>query len=231
MRIHCLQHVKFENPGTILEWAAQNNHSIGYTYFFESQFTWPDLDAVDALIIMGGSMNTDELEKYPWLIGEQILIREAIKAGKKILGICLGAQLIAAASGCKVYQGTEKEIGFFPIQFSDTALDLDLFNHFNNPYTVFNWHGDTFDLPEGAVLIASTAICKHQAYLIGNSVLGLQFHLEMNEAVVEAMMRFDGQELDASANQIQTREKIKEGFTYLQQNKKDIFLLLDKFFA
>ena len=231
MRIHCLQHVKFENPGTILEWAAQNNHSIGYTYFFESQFIWPDLDAVDALIIMGGSMNTDELEKYPWLIGEQILIREAIKAGKKILGICLGAQLIAAASGCKVYQGTEKEIGFFPIQFSDTALDLDLFNHFYNPYTVFNWHGDTFDLPEGAVLIASTAICKHQAYLIGNSVLGLQFHLEMNEAVVEAMMRFDGQELNASASQIQTREKIKEGFTYLQQNKKDIFLLLDKFFV
>ena len=231
MRIHCLQHVKFENPGTILEWATQNNHSIGYTYFFESQFTWPDLDAVDALIIMGGSMNTDELEKYHWLIGEQILIREAIKAGKKILGICLGAQLIAAASGCKVYQGTEKEIGFFPIQFSNTALDLDLFNHFYNPYTVFHWHGDTFDLPESAVLIASTAICKHQAYLIGNSVLGLQFHLEMNEAVVEAMMRFDGQELDASASQIQTREKIKEGFTYLQQNKKDIFLLLDKFFV
>jgi len=231
MRIHCLQHVKFENPGTILEWAALNNHNIGYTYFFESLFTWPDLDKVDALIIMGGSMNTDEFEKYPWLIGEQILIREAIKAGKKILGICLGAQLIAAASGCKVYQGNEKEIGFFPIQFLASALELDLFNHFNNPYTVFHWHGDTFDLPESAVLIASTAICKHQAYLIGNNVLGLQFHLEMNEEVVEAMMRFDGHELEATANHIQTREKMREEFTYLQKNKKDIFLLLDKFFA
>jgi GMP synthase-like glutamine amidotransferase len=231
MRIHCLQHVLFENPGTIMEWAAENGHTISFTYLFESPIKWPILHAVDALIILGGSMNTDEHEKYPWLIGEKILIREAIKTGKKVLGICLGAQLIAAALGSKVYPCTENEIGFFPIQFTQTALENDLFNHFTNPYTVFHWHGDTVDLPENAVLLASSAICKNQAYLIGNTILGLQFHFEMNEAVIESMMQFDGHELDSATSHIQSKEKIREGFTYLEQNKKDIFLLLNKFFV
>lgn len=231
MNIHCLQHVSFENPGTITEWAEHHSHTIRYTYFFEKNYSLPATAEFDALLIMGGYMNVDEEEQFPWLKDEKRFIKEAIDAGKKVSGICLGSQLIAAALGSKVYPGKEKEIGFFSLQFSEEALAHPLFNHFNNPYTVFHWHGDTFDLPEGAMLISSTEVCKHQAYLINNQILGLQFHFEMNEAVIEDMMLHDGHELEEKGRFISTKEIIRNHFHHLQQNKKDLFLLLDKFFA
>jgi GMP synthase-like glutamine amidotransferase len=230
MHIHCLQHVAFENPGTIVEWAKNNHHAISYTLFFEENFILPNVEDIDALIIMGGYMNVDEELKYPWLIAEKNFIKQVIDTNKKVIGICLGAQLIAAALGCKVYYATEKEIGFFPISFTNEALQYSLFNHFTNPYNVFHWHGDTFDLPNNAQLIASTNTCKHQAFLINNNVLALQFHFEMNETVIEDMLLHDGHELTEKGNFIQTKETIRQQYHHLQQNKKDMFLLLDKFF-
>jgi GMP synthase-like glutamine amidotransferase len=231
MKIHCLQHVAFENPGTIAEWAAVNKHSVRYTYFFEHNFILPDVNDIDTLLIMGGYMNVDEEEKFPWLKEEKNFIKEVIAAGKKVIGICLGSQLIASALSCKVYPGKEKEIGFFPVQFTNEAMDNSLFSHFKNPYTVFHWHGDTFDLPAGSQLIASTDVCNHQAYLTGNNVLGLQFHFEMNEPVIEDMLLHDGHELNERGPFISSKEVIRKNYHHLQQNKKDMFLLLDKFFA
>jgi GMP synthase-like glutamine amidotransferase len=174
-------------------------------------------------------MNVDEEEKFPWLKQEKELIKDAITNGKKVIGICLGAQLIASSLGCKVYKGQEKEIGFFPIKFSDEAKSLPYFSHFINPYTLFHWHGDTFDLPEGALLVASTAICRHQAFLIGERVLGLQFHLEMNEETIELMIANDGNELNESGNYIQSSVEIRGAYTFLERNREDIFVLLNKF--
>jgi GMP synthase-like glutamine amidotransferase len=231
MHIHCLQQVAFENPGTIVEWAKNNGHTISYTYFFEANFALPNVNDIDALLVMGGYMNVDEEAKYPWLVAEKQFIREVIAANRKVLGICLGSQLIAAALGSKVYYANEKEIGFFPISFTNEALQHPLFNHFTNRYNVFHWHGDTFDLPSNAILVASTATCKHQAFLIGNSVLALQFHFEMNETVIEDMLLHDGHELEEQGNFIQTKEIIRQHYQHLQQNKKDMFLLLDKFFG
>jgi GMP synthase-like glutamine amidotransferase len=231
MHIHCLQHVAFENPGTIVEWVNNNGHTISYTYFFETDFALPNVNSIDVLLVMGGYMNVDEEEKYPWLVAEKQFIKEVITANKKVLGICLGSQLIAAALGSKVYYANEKEIGFFPISFTNKALQYSLFNHFTNPYNVFHWHGDTFDLPSNAILVASTATCKHQAFLIGNNVLALQFHFEMNETVIEDMLLHDGHELEEQGNLIQTKEIIRQQYHHLQQNKKDMFLLLDKFFG
>ncbi len=231
MNIHCLQHVPFENPGTITEWAALNHYSIGYTYFFENDFLLPSVNDIDALIVMGGNMNVDEEAIYPWLQQEKAFIKAAIDAGKKVMGICLGSQLVAAACGSKVYPDREKEIGFFPIQFNTAALLHPLFSHFNNTYTVFQWHGDTFDLPENAWLIASSAACKHQGYLIGNNVLGLQFHFEMNETILSDMFMHDGKELEEKGNYIQTKAAVQNGTFHLEQNRKDMFLLLDKFFT
>lgn len=229
--MHCLQHIFFENPGSIKDWALENNHSITYTYFFEDNFILPDLKDIDALIIMGGNMNVDEDEIYPWLPKEKELIKATIKAGKKVIGICLGSQLIATALGCKVYPGSEKEIGFFPVQFTDEALSHPFFNHFKNPYHVFHWHSDTFDLQTNAQLIASSAVCQHQAYLIGNYVMGLQFHFEMNEMIIEDMIKHDGHELKEEGKYIQSKEQLRQGYHHLQQNKKDFFTLLDNFFA
>jgi GMP synthase-like glutamine amidotransferase len=231
MHIHCLQHVTFENPGTIVEWAKNHHHIISYTHFFEENFTLPNVNAIDALLVMGGYMNVDEEEKYPWLVAEKQFIKDVTAVNKKVMGICLGSQLIATALGSKVYYASEKEIGFFPINFTSEALQHSLFNHFTNPYNVLHWHGDTFDLPRNATLIASTGACKHQAFLIGTNVLGLQFHFEMNETVIEDMLLHDGHELEEQGNFIQTKEIIRQHYHHLQQNKKDMFLLLDKFFG
>lgn len=231
MNIHCFQHIAFETPGTILDWAKQNNHAVTYTYFFAEGYLIPSLNNIDLLIIMGGFMNVEEEEKFPFLIEEKQFIKRAIEAGKKVIGICLGSQLIAAALGSNVYQSKEKEIGFFPITFTDAALQHPLFNHFSKEYTVFHWHGDTFDLPANAQLIASTSVCKHQAYLIGSNVMGLQFHFEMNEEVIEQMLLHDGHELDEKGPCIQTREQIRDSYRQFHQNKKDVALLLDKFLS
>ena len=229
MRIHCLQHVVFESPGTILAWAGMNGYVIINTNFFEPDFQLPSLLDFDILLIMGGYMNVDEEESFPWLKQEKQLVKEAIANGKKVIGICLGAQLIASSLGCKVYKGKEKEIGFFPVQFSDEARSLSYFSHFTNPYTLFHWHGDTFDLPLGAVLVASTEVCPHQAFLIGEQVLGLQFHLETNEEMIELMMANDGNELLEGGNYIQSSVEIRGGYTFLKRNREDIFVLLNKF--
>ena len=106
-----------------------------------------------------------------------------------------------------------------------------LFNHFSNPYTVFHWHGDTFDLPFNTQLIASSEACKHQAYLIGDSVLGLQFHFEMNQPIIDDMIKHDEQELEEVGKYIQSKAQIQNSHQYLLKNKIDFFTLLDKFFA
>ena len=231
MNIHCLQHVAFENPGSIKDWAEENYHTINYTYFFEDSFVLPHLKDIDVLIIMGGNMNVDEEKEYPWLNKEKELIRAAIDTGKKVIGICLGSQLIVAALGSKVYSNKEKEIGFFPVQFLGDAFNHPLFNHFTNPYVVFHWHGDTFDLPANTQLIASSEACKHQAYLIGDSVLGFQFHFEMNQIIIDEMIKHDGKELEEAGKYIQSKQEIQNSYEHLLKNKKDLFTLLNKFLA
>lgn len=230
MRIHCILHVAFETPGTIAAWAEENGHTLSYTCLFEEKFLFPSLPDFDALVIMGGYMNVDEEETFPWLKEEKIFIKQAIDAGKKILAICLGSQLVASVLGCKVYKGKEKEIGFFPVTFSVEAQHNPLFEHFARSYTLFHWHGDTFDLPEKAILLASTIACKHQAYLINRRILGLQFHLEMNEQIMEQMLLHDGDELAENGTYIQSIEEIRSGNTFLMQNREDMFVLLTKFF-
>lgn len=230
MHIHCFQHVPFETPANIFEWIDKHNHSISYTYFFEKDFALPALDDFDCLLVMGGPMNVDEEERFPWLKQEKQMIKEAIDAGKKVLGICFGSQLIAAALNKKVYKAGEKEIGFFPITFTNEALQHPVFNHFLKAYPVFHWHGDTFDLPGSAQLIASTDVCSSQAFIIGNKVLALQFHIEMDETVIEKLISHCADELEEEGNNIQTADEIKKGYQNLQLNKKDLFLMLDEFF-
>jgi GMP synthase-like glutamine amidotransferase len=229
MKIHCFQHVLFENPGSMLEWAEINYHTLTYTCFFKENYSIPALSEIDALIVLGGYMNVNDEEIFQWLVEEKQFIKQVIEKGKKVIGICLGSQLVAAALGNNVYPNTVKEIGFFPITFSDYALRQSLFSHFANPYTVFHWHGDTFDLPANAKLIASTSGCKNQAYYISNNVLGLQFHLEMTEVLIEDMLANDANELKENGNYVQSVEEIKTNYHYLLQNKKDMFLLLNKF--
>jgi GMP synthase-like glutamine amidotransferase len=229
MQIHCFQHVAFENLGTIEDWANDNNHIISYTYFFKKDIVLPDLSNIDLLIVLGGYMNIDDESEFPWLKQEKLFIKQAIISDKKVMGICLGSQLIATALGSNVYKGTETEIGFHPIQFNETALTESLFQHFKSPYTVFQWHGNTFDLPKGAQLLASSEGFKNQGFLWNTNVLALQFHIEMNEIVLKDMLKQDGHELQENSIYIQKEATIRANFHHLEQNKTDLHQLLNQF--
>ena len=175
MRAHYLQHVPFEGLGSIEPWLIEAGCNITETRFFEAT-KLPGPDEVDMLIVMGGPMSANDESEFPWLAAEKQFIRRCVEAGKSVLGICLGAQLIASALGARVYPNHVKEIGWFPVQ-GINAIEKATFR-FPARTEVFHWHGETFDLPPGAVCIARSDGCDNQAYQLGKSVIGLQFHLE-----------------------------------------------------
>lgn len=175
MRAHCLQHVPFEGLGSIGPWLTKAGYEITYTRFCESAML-PDLKTIDLLVVMGGPMSVNDEDKFPWLVSEKRFIREAVDSSTPVLGVCLGAQLIAGAAGASVYRNSVKEIGWFPIQ-GIASNDPSLFS-FPQSADVFHWHGETFDLPHGAARIAKSEGCENQAFQLGRSVIGLQFHLE-----------------------------------------------------
>lgn len=175
MRAHYLQHEPQEGLGSIAPWLHARGCEIRSTMLHEGEML-PDLAGFDLLFIMGGGMSVNDEERLPWLRAEKDFIRRAIDANKRILGVCLGAQLIASALGARVYSNTEKEIGWHEIRAVTT----------NNPEAfrlpascgAFHWHGETFDLPPGAVLLAESDACRNQAFQIRRNIIGLQFHLE-----------------------------------------------------
>lgn len=194
MKIHYLQHVPFEGLGSIEPWARQHQHTLSVTRLYQND-PWPLLEDFDWLIVMGGPMNIYEESQYPWLIEEKQFIKQAIAQNKTVIGICLGSQLIADILGSPVYSGKYKEIGWFPIELTTDAINSELFKTFSPQLTVFHWHGDTFDLPPGATRLAYSEACQNQAFLYGNKVLGLQFHLESTPASVTQMLKHCSDEL------------------------------------
>ena len=184
-RAHWFQHVPFEGLGSIECWLMANGYEVTYTRLFEPH-ALPVLDAVDFLIVMGGPMSVNDEADYPWLVAEKAFIRNCIDAGKPVLGICLGAQLIASVLGARVFPNSLKEIGWFPIE----AVPSDAESRFKFPSstTVFHWHGETFDLPQGAIRLAKSAGCDNQAFQYGEKVIGLQFHLETTPEAAEAIV-------------------------------------------
>ena len=206
MRIHALQHVAFEGLGHIGQWIADQSHQLTLTRLYAGE-ALPRPDAFDRLIIMGGPMNIYEDEQYPWLTGEKALIRAAIDAGKSAVGICLGAQLLADALGSPVFAGQEKEIGWLPITFTAAGKKTALLSGLPDQTTVFHWHGDTFNLPSGAVHLAESAGCRQQAFLYDNRILGLQCHLESTPETVREILSHCQDEL-VSGRYLQTAAEI-----------------------
>jgi GMP synthase (glutamine-hydrolysing) len=177
MRVHYIQHAEFEGLAAIEPWLRASGHTITGTQLFADE-TLPRASQFDWLIVMGGPMGVNDVAEHPWLPAEKHLIRQAIEEEKVVLGVCLGAQLIAGASGAKVYKNPHREIGWFEIVRTPEAADHPLGRLFPEQVEVFHWHGDTFDLPAGAVRLASSKACLNQAFSIGTNVLALQFHLE-----------------------------------------------------
>ncbi|MDQ7095907.1 type 1 glutamine amidotransferase [Desulfosporosinus sp. PR] len=188
MRLHYLQHVPFENPGSILDWAKEKGFSITNTQVYKNDL-WPEQQDFDWLVVMGGPMNIYEEEAYPWLIKEKAFIRAAIDSGKVVLGLCLGGQLIADAIGGKVTQNPYPEIGWFPIRLSEEARSSPLFSFFPHQPVVFQWHGDTFSvLPQEAKCLAESDACKQQAFIYRKRVFGFQFHMETTSPIIKSLV-------------------------------------------
>ena len=181
MRIHSLEHAPFEGPGRIAAWAVERGHHLARTALHDGEAP-PALDAFDLLVIMGGPMSIHEHRVHPWLPVEKHFLVETIRARKPILGVCLGAQLLADVLGGKVFQNPVKEIGWFPVRMLDRAAP---FGAFPERLTVMHWHGDTFTIPEGARRVAESDACANQAFLFGDRVVGLQFHIELEKVGIE----------------------------------------------
>jgi GMP synthase-like glutamine amidotransferase len=174
VKAHVLQHVPFEGLGSIAPRLEAQRAQVTYTRFFEKPLL-PPLDTIDMIIAMGGPMSVNDENELPWLKPEKQFIRDAVVRGIPMIGVCLGAQLIASAMGARVYRNSVKEIGWFPIQSVPTPEG----NYcFPKECVVFHWHGETFDLPEGAVRLAKSVGCANQAFQLKQNVIGLQFHLE-----------------------------------------------------
>lgn len=204
MRAHYFQHVPFEGLGSIEPWLKAAEFEISSTRFYQP-WEFPHLDEIDFLIVLGGPMSVNEEEEYPWLPQEKQYIRDVISSGKPVLGICLGAQLIANTLDAAVHRNEAKEIGWFPIDWTGeiTASISELPPSMN----AFHWHGETFDIPKGAIRIAQSKGCKNQGFQLGDLVMGLQFHLESTPESVKQIVKHCGEELVASTF-IQNRQDI-----------------------
>ncbi len=218
MNIHWLQHVPFEGLGCIEPWLIENGHTISCTRLWADE-KLPSLGLpsealakegnVDGLIVMGGPMGIYDDKQHPWLAAEKTFIKEVIDQGKPVLGICLGAQLIAEVLGSKVWKNDQKEIGFFPILGTDcVGFQAGARKGWSFPKETlaFHWHGDTFGIPVGAAHLASSEACENQAFVYNDNVLALQFHLETTEESLLALYENGSDEI-TSAPFIQPLEK------------------------
>lgn len=227
MNIHALVNYSVADLGTILEWIEKKGHQVTTTNVYENT-NFPDVVDFDMLIILGGMMGAYEEEEYPWLINEKQFILETIEANKAVLGICLGSQLIAEVLGGKVYPHQHEEIGWWPVTFFDKVDEYDIFQGLSKKLPFFQYHGDTFDLPNGAVKLAESEATKNQAYIYKDRVVGLQFHPEFSEGKIKKIVELFGKKISPGPYTQSPEEflKEKENFT---NAKKFLFRLLDNF--
>ena len=226
MRIHYLQHVLFEDLAIIKVWAERRDYSISRTLLFNNE-PLPDENHFDWLIVMGGPMNIYKDDKYPWLIEEKKFIEKAIANQKIVLGICLGAQLIADVLGSTVYKNEYKEIGWFSVSLTQESRKSTLFNALPDEFTAFHWHGDTFNLPDGVIRIAENEGCTNQAFEYNDRVIGLQFHLESSIESINMLIQNCGDEI-VEGKYIQTPDEILSMKHNIQETNRLMDLLLDK---
>jgi GMP synthase-like glutamine amidotransferase len=190
MKISVLQHAAFEGPGEIATWAEKHGHSVSVCHLYRGD-ALPAPDSFDLLVVMGGEMNIYQYRDWPWLKTESAFIKSALEQGKRVVGICLGAQLIADALGARVVQNAQIELGWFPIKWTREACTL--FPGLPAVSTVLHWHGDTFGLPPGAIRLAASEGCSEQGYVIPGKCLGLQFHMEVDPGLVAAFVEGQGE--------------------------------------
>lgn len=232
-KILVFQHVAHEPLGILDPMLREAKHRIRYVNFFRDPDAAPNLDGYKGLIVLGGPMNVDEIEKYPHLKTEIECIKQAIQMDIPILGICLGAQLIAHALGGEVYKANELEVGWYNLQRTESGYKDALIRHFSDDEMIFQWHGRTYDTPEGAVNLMSSAICPNQAFRYGEKVYGFQFHLEVTEPVISRWLHLPAhdEDLQMCSKHESIEEETAQTLRYLPRSMQLAKLVFAEFIA
>jgi len=225
-RIHILQHEPYETSGCIEDWIKDKNYIYSVTEFYEGK-KCPDVSDFDWLVIMGGSMSVHDTDAFPWLVEEKKLIQQAVNSQKIIIGVCLGSQLLAEVLGSRVYRNNVKEIGWYPVTRKNPENKSSPVNKFKQSETVFHWHGDTFDIPEGASHEFTSDACKNQCFIFGERIVGLQFHIEVTDKLLEGMIRNGAGEI-IHGQYIQNNEQLRSGSIYIKRNNELMYSVLDE---
>lgn len=212
-----IKHVESEGPGTIETFFLKEGFNLQTINLYNGDRFPSDLTQVKAVVVMGGPMNVYEEEKYPFLKTEDLFIKRVLKEEIPFLGICLGSQLLAKASGAKVTKASKQEIGWFKVALTNTGKNDPIFKNIDEEFDVFQWHGDTFAIPPGAKHLVTCADCPNQALRVGSCAYGLQFHIEVTDCIIkdwthEHYMAPHGKLLRKAQDMLECYPKVKTRF-------------------
>jgi GMP synthase-like glutamine amidotransferase len=230
MRLHVIQHVDFEGPALIAEWAEARGHELTACLALTEEY--PTCEEIDFLVVMGGPMDADDETKSPWLHAEKHYIAECVAAGHAVLGVCLGAQIIAEVLGGTVKRNPEREIGWYTVEKTEEGGVEPLFAGWPETLVVGQWHGDTFDLPAGLEPVYSSEACVNQAFVFDRRAVGLQFHIEWTEPSLAGLVDHCRDELTGGALWVMSESEIvDEAPERIVANREWLFSLLDALMA
>ena len=226
MRIHYLKHVPFEGLGSMEDVFVSKGCDLSRTCMYEDH-SLPSIHEIDALVVMGGPMGVGDDDQYPWLTLEKEFIESIVKRNIPVLGVCLGAQLIADVLGAKVSKNEHEEIGWFQVNLTKSLIDERLVS-LPASFDALHWHGDTFATPDGAHGFMTSEACSNQGFAYGDSVLALQFHLEMLPSHVQGIYQECGQP-DKTGKYIQSLEDMLVSAAKFKQARKTLESFLEAF--
>ena len=221
-----LKHVEIEGPETIGQFFTDEGFEIRVLDLYKGDRLPKTFDHLDAVISLGGPMNVYEEDKYPFIKEENVFLRGILERGIPFMGICLGGQLIAKASGSKVGRSPEKEIGFLPVQLTAAGKKDPLFQGVAGALDVFQWHEDMFEVPAAGTLLASSPACPHQAFRAGQCAYGVQFHIEITDQSIR-----EWSEAYFPAGDLTFAEKKKAMLADYQKKKDQFHDVADKIYA
>jgi GMP synthase (glutamine-hydrolysing) len=230
MNVLIIKHVEIEGPG-LIEYCLNQKRVPYRVLSLDLGAPFPEPDDFSHIVLLGGPMNVYEEDRYPFLKHEDLFIKEAIQRGKSILGICLGAQLMAKALGAKVFKAPVKEVGWYDVSLTRIALRDPLFSDLPRTFPVFQWHEDTFEIPKAGKLIATSSPIAHQAFRYGENAYGLQFHLEVTEEMItEWVETYREENGDAQTSRFTRDQVLTETAIKIEAYTRTGMKFLEKFF-